>query len=191
MALKLLIPLDGSALSEEALQVVKQLFGRLDAEITLFRADRPPKATPRPRHGLRRTVPLAALPGAPTPGVLRGAPPEYAETKDQAIERREHELLDYLREAAKSLLETGRPVHAAVHFGDPATEILSYAQEHGIDVIVMATHGRSGLREALLGSVTAAVVRGSPVPVLVIRPTGVGGQAPSANGAGESGRGSE
>ncbi|MRR37540.1 universal stress protein [bacterium] len=57
-----------------------------------------------------------------------------------------------------------------VRFGDPADEIRLFAQEEGFDLIVMATHGRTGLRHILMGSVVEKVVRHSPVPVLTVKP---------------------
>jgi len=53
--------------------------------------------------------------------------------------------------------------------GKPFVEILKFVKEQGIDLIVMSTHGRSGLTHALLGSVTEKVVRKSPCPVMVVR----------------------
>ena len=53
--------------------------------------------------------------------------------------------------------------------GDPATEIARYAQDANMDLIVMGTHGHSGLAHMLLGSVTEKVVRKSPCPVLTVR----------------------
>jgi nucleotide-binding universal stress UspA family protein len=53
--------------------------------------------------------------------------------------------------------------------GRPFMEIITYAKEKNIDLIVIGTHGRSGLRHALLGSVTEKVVRKAPCPVLTIR----------------------
>lgn len=147
----ILVPLDGSELSEEALPVAKRLLEKSEAEATLFRASDPPKATLLRRRGLRRTVPLASMPGAFPQGLIPGESPSYAETKDQAVARLEHELLAYLHEAGQPLLETGRPIHAAVHFGEPAEEIVECAKRAGIDLIVMATHGRSGLLETLQG----------------------------------------
>jgi universal stress protein A len=52
---------------------------------------------------------------------------------------------------------------------EPAGEILRYATSAGIDLIVMGTHGRTGLKHALLGSVAEKVVRHAPCPVLVAR----------------------
>ena len=86
------------------------------------------------------------------------------------MDREEHELLEYVAEVGRALVETGRPVHSAVHFGEPAGEIIEFARRGQFDLIVMATHGRSGLRETLQGSVTAAVIRSGVAPVLVLRP---------------------
>jgi nucleotide-binding universal stress UspA family protein len=54
--------------------------------------------------------------------------------------------------------------------GDPAAEVLRVAQESGCDLIVMGTHGRTGLRRVVLGSVAERVVRAAGCPVLTIRP---------------------
>ena len=60
-------------------------------------------------------------------------------------------------------------VHTEVREGTPFYEILQFAKEAGIDLIIMGTHGRSALMHVLLGSVTERVVRKSPCPVLTIR----------------------
>lgn len=59
-------------------------------------------------------------------------------------------------------------VTTALLFGDPAPAIVEYARGHGIDLIVMGTHGRTGVSRALLGSVTERVVRTAPCPVLAV-----------------------
>jgi two-component system, chemotaxis family, protein-glutamate methylesterase/glutaminase len=56
----------------------------------------------------------------------------------------------------------------AIVFGRPSREIVSYAARHGIDMIVMGTHGRTGITRALLGSVAAVVVRRAGCPVLTV-----------------------
>jgi nucleotide-binding universal stress UspA family protein len=53
--------------------------------------------------------------------------------------------------------------------GAPAEEIVRLTQEFGFDLLVMGTHGRSGVRHLALGSVAEAVIRAAPCPVLVIR----------------------
>jgi nucleotide-binding universal stress UspA family protein len=60
-------------------------------------------------------------------------------------------------------------VHFVVAFGSPAEEIVEYAQENGADMILMPSHGRSGLKRLLLGSVAERVVRYAHCPVLVLR----------------------
>ena len=93
-----------------------------------------------------------------------------------------HENIDRMEEefraAAEKKMERLREDHfeddpnvvTAVAFGDPAEEILNYAQRKGIDVIALTTHGRRGLEHALFGSVAEKVVKRSRLPVLTIRP---------------------
>jgi nucleotide-binding universal stress UspA family protein len=168
---KMLVPLDGSALSEEVIPLVKKLLEGGAGQATLFSVGEAPRATVRRQRGLSRPVPVTIAPMGPVGStVISASPPTYAESKDQAVERREQEILDYLHLAGKPLLKSGRPVHAAVHFGDPAREIVELAKRGRYDVIVMATHGRSGLRRTLQGSVTTEVLRSGVAPVLVVRP---------------------
>lgn len=66
------------------------------------------------------------------------------------------------------------PVHHIFLEGDPAAEIVRYAADAGIDLIVMGTHGRSGLDRLLVGSVTEKVMRESPCSVMAVKlPRGV------------------
>jgi len=57
-----------------------------------------------------------------------------------------------------------------VRSGHAAEEITRFSQEENVDLIVMATHGRTGVKHALLGSVAEKVVRRSPVPVMTVKP---------------------
>ncbi len=59
---------------------------------------------------------------------------------------------------------------AQVVLGDPAAEILNYAQAEGIDLIIIGTHGRKGLEHIIFGSVAERVVKKSLVPVLTVNP---------------------
>ena len=66
------------------------------------------------------------------------------------------------------------PVHHVLLEGDPATEIVHYGRDAGIDLIVMGTHGRSGLERLLMGSVAEKVMREAQCSVLVVKlPKGV------------------
>jgi nucleotide-binding universal stress UspA family protein len=79
------------------------------------------------------------------------------------------------REAVRAKLQRIQAPDGAVrveHFleeGDPATGILQAAQERKCDLIVMGTHGRTGLGRVLLGSVAEKVVRGASCPVLTVK----------------------
>jgi nucleotide-binding universal stress UspA family protein len=67
----------------------------------------------------------------------------------------------------------------AIVFGRPAREIVSYASRHDIDMIVLGTHGRTGVSRAVLGSVSEAVVRRARCPVLTVPATMAGDEEPS------------
>jgi len=58
----------------------------------------------------------------------------------------------------------------AFRIGDPVDEIIRFAEAEQMDLIVMATHGRTGLQHVLMGSIAEKVVRVSPVPVLTVKP---------------------
>jgi nucleotide-binding universal stress UspA family protein len=58
----------------------------------------------------------------------------------------------------------------AMLLGDPAEEIVRYAHEHEVDLIVMGTHGREGVMRMVIGSVAETVVRRAPCPVLTVHP---------------------
>lgn len=167
---KILVPVDGSRRSEQVIPLVEELLEGGAQEATFFRVGEAPKATMQRRKGSRRPVPLAMVGGASPSGLIPAVPPAYVETKGQAVERREHELLEYVDHVGRPLAESGGTIHAAVHFGEPANEIIELAKRGQFDLIVMATHGRSGLRRTLQGSVTAEVIRSGVTPVLVMRP---------------------
>ena len=79
------------------------------------------------------------------------------------------EAQDYLAAVERSLRSRGIRAESAVRYGRPAEEILDHARVHGVDLIAMATHGRSGIQRWVLGSVAEAVLRAAPVPVLLLR----------------------
>ena len=67
------------------------------------------------------------------------------------------------------LKPAGVEAHAVVRVGNPYNEIVEYAREQGIDLIVIGTHGRGAIGHMLLGSVAEKVVRKAPCPVLTTR----------------------
>ena len=89
--------------------------------------------------------------------------------QEEAILRRDYveEALTQLRDLIPHAFKNRSTVDVAS--GDPAEAIVQVAREHAIDLIVMSTHGRTGLAHVLLGSVAEKVVRQAPCPVLVTR----------------------
>lgn len=76
------------------------------------------------------------------------------------------EAVDKIAEKATAV---GIEAHTEVMEGSPPEVILDYAEENDIDLIIMSTHGRSGVSRFLLGSVTEGVLRATDTPVLTIR----------------------
>ena len=76
---------------------------------------------------------------------------------------------NYMENVAKELGASGRKVRADIVEGEAAESIVEYAEKQEIDLIVMATHGRSGIGRWALGSVADRVIRHSNVPVLLVR----------------------
>ena len=97
---------------------------------------------------------------------LPGADP--VETQVRAVAEAE----SYLGKLESGLVAQGLTVKSAVRYGHAAEEILDHARVGGVTLIAMSTHGRSGIRRWVLGSVAETVVRHSPVPVLLVRATG-------------------
>ncbi|MFC7138972.1 universal stress protein [Halosimplex aquaticum] len=86
---------------------------------------------------------------------------------DEFVDRLESEAETAVESVAETA--TGRRVETAVVDGDPAETIVNYAAEEGIDLVVMGTHGRTGLDRVVTGSTSAQVVRESTVPVVTVR----------------------
>jgi nucleotide-binding universal stress UspA family protein len=88
-------------------------------------------------------------------------------------------LLDMKQEAERALdkmfpdaAQKGRKIVRAFRMGSPYVEIVTYAQENQIDLIILGTHGRGAIAHMLLGSIAEKVVRKAPCPVLTVRPAG-------------------
>lgn len=83
-------------------------------------------------------------------------------------ERRKEELLSHLQAVTEQLKNEGLEAEVASSSGRPVERILEIAEQESCDCIVMATHGRSGFRRWMMGSVTEGVLRKAPCPVIVI-----------------------
>ncbi|HPF37900.1 MAG TPA: universal stress protein [Phycisphaerae bacterium] len=84
---------------------------------------------------------------------------------EELMEVARKEMSDFI---AQNLADA-KGVKSEVVMGRPFSEIIRYARESDVELIVLCTHGRSGIQHALLGSVTEKVVRKAPCPVLTVR----------------------
>lgn len=79
---------------------------------------------------------------------------------------------EYLQAVKDRLQKEGLSAQTAVVIGDPAEAVIEYAKTNGVDLIILGTHGRSGPSRWFFGSVAEKISRHSPVPVLMVAPTG-------------------
>jgi nucleotide-binding universal stress UspA family protein len=159
---KILVPLDGSRLSSRSLPYAIELARRFGSEILLMRVVLPPPI----RVG-------AAAVAAPPPMLPAGDPlVAQADSGQSEIvqERSTRQARRYLNGQRRDLEALDINASIRVEVGEPTESIISTCDEEEIDLVVMATRGRGGLKRAVLGSVTDKVVREPGTPVLVIRP---------------------
>lgn len=141
---KILVPLDGSELAECVLPHVKTIAAGCGVRELML---------------LRVVEPLPA-----------GTPPAVDfEVVQKAGLKAAQEYLDKIK---AQLSKEGLNVEAKVLTGKPAETITDFAQRNRVDLIALATHGRSGISRWVFGSVADKLVRSSSAPVLLIRPQG-------------------
>jgi nucleotide-binding universal stress UspA family protein len=142
---KILVPLDGSELAKLALDHAEKLAKTFEAEIILF-----------------QVVPFMPIYGSPelvTPLIVD-------EKQKEAAEK-------YLANLTEELKKKGLKTTSMVRTGQQvAVEIIDFAKESGVDLIVMCTHGRSGITRWVLGSVALKVLARAETPILLLRSKG-------------------
>jgi nucleotide-binding universal stress UspA family protein len=90
------------------------------------------------------------------------------------------EAEEYLADAAERVRALGvQNVSVSAWYGEPATAIVEAAEFNRADLIVMTTHGRSGLGRLVMGSVAESVLRGTTTPILILRESGAPVEAPA------------
>jgi len=85
-----------------------------------------------------------------------------------SVGKKQRQILSYLDRIAKGLREKKVNVRTEVLIGHPAEEIVLFAENNEADLIIIASHGRSGISRWALGSIAERVFRGSKVPVLMV-----------------------
>jgi nucleotide-binding universal stress UspA family protein len=140
---RILMTLDGSVLAEQALPTALSLVEQFESELFLLRVVMP--------------LPISYRAGAASAAVIEAA-------ERDAVQ----EAASYLDGMAAGIREKGVAVQVAARFGNPSKAIIEFTEGNQIDLLVMCTRGQTGPARWLLGSVTDHVVRGSPVPVVVV-----------------------
>ncbi|MDM7999683.1 MAG: universal stress protein [Dehalococcoidia bacterium] len=144
---KILVCLDGSKLAEQIMPYAAEQAAHFDSSLVLF-----------------QVVSLASL---PTPTGIESVP---VAVPDVQLAEAEAAAKEYLEGLAVPLREKGIKVQCVAKIGHPAESIVSYAEEGKFDLVAIATHGRSGLKRLVFGSVADYVVRKSGRPILLIKP---------------------
>lgn len=146
----ILVPLDGSLLAELALQTAVPLAQENQGNIVLLQ------------------ITTAQMPVVMTTPEMVAYDIRFSDYATNDIEMLSH---DYLTRIRANMCRTFKDVkwHIRVEEGDAASMIVDVAQEENADLIVMSTHGRSGVGRWLLGSVTEKVLRHAHCPVLAVR----------------------
>lgn len=143
----ILVPLDGSDKSEAILPYIKELSRKLKSGVTLLRV-------------------VVSGYHVHTIGGL-----DYISLPEEQVERMKAEAGPYLAKVS-SELKGARAVSAGVRRGDAAEEILKLADENGVSLIAMSTHGHSGIERWTFGSVTHKVLHSGKVSLLLVRAKG-------------------
>jgi nucleotide-binding universal stress UspA family protein len=148
MLRKLLIPLDGSVIAERAFVTGALIAQHAEASLELLSVVEPEKIIIPDAH------------------VMGGYAPLWP---NQSADLSRRTTSEYLKAMTEKRLPAGTPVHTGQVEGDPASVIVETAQASGCDLIVMSSHGYSGVTRWVLGSVAERVLHAAPCPVLVIR----------------------
>jgi nucleotide-binding universal stress UspA family protein len=149
---RILVPLDGSKLAECALPYAEALAKGCDTEKVILVSV------------TERVQGYRAFEDPSQPLGQRLVP--------EAFGKKEKQAQRYLDRIAKAMEAKGINVSTEVLLWKPAEAIVGYAKQSGCDLIIMASHGRSGVSRWAHGSVADKVLRGSPVPVLMVRAPG-------------------
>ena len=162
---KILIPLDGSKLAECVLPHAEAYFKNGLVETAVFLR----VLEPLPLR-LYDDVAESFMTSA-----YENAYSQKVESWEKLEEERKKSVETYLKQIADSYSQYGSEIKCEVLEGRVADTIASYAEKNNVDLILIATHGRSGVGRWLMGSVADRVLRSSRMPVMMINATGCAG----------------
>jgi nucleotide-binding universal stress UspA family protein len=170
---KTLVCLDGSKLAEEAIPYIINACHQPEGELVLFRVITSHITIPPPQSIHTLTFGRKTKPGSTSTsdsGSFTQEADAGVELKEIARER--NDATDYLEGLASNLRAKHANVKVVVWEGDIKESIISYIANRQITVVVLTTHGSSGMGEYLLGGVAQYVLKESPVPVVLVKPIG-------------------
>jgi nucleotide-binding universal stress UspA family protein len=168
--LNVLIPVDGSDFSRSVFEDVKRVLPPSTYRLTLLEVTPIPEALEEVQQGVPATWAAQVGYDKVSDEMRRALEPDRSAYVERVWKDNEQRILATLEEAKRELEGAGFKVETAVRFGEPAQEISDFVEYKPIDVVVMATHGRSGLSRLLMGSVAERVLRSLHIPVMMVRP---------------------
>ncbi len=175
--MKIMVPLDASKFAEAIIEPVARLATNAGAEVILVRVVEPSTvhATWTGSSEYYKDAVQAEYDftgGRIHGGEYAGGRPRAVESSEQALERAVSNARDYLSHIAPRFA----PIHAepVVLVGDDVSEQLaSFAKDRQVDLIAMASHGRTGLARLLMGNHASNILRLKIAPVMIVRPDGL------------------
>lgn len=172
--MKMLVALDGSPFGEAVLPKAAALAASGEIEVTLVRVVKTSDLTGTWSTAIpRATYDLGEMSNR----VLRTPGGIAVETRDQAVGRALHEANEYLEDLAHRFFPEG--ARTEVLSGEEVTDaLLDYVRRHGVGLIAMSTHGRTGLAKLLMGNVAGDILQARVAPVLLVRPDGLAPATP-------------
>jgi nucleotide-binding universal stress UspA family protein len=170
MKTRVLIPIDSSSFSQSVFETVKELLRPNDYSLVLLEVAPIPEELEDVREGV--PVRWAQFVGyeAASEEARRALEPDRSAYVERIWKEYGQTALRQLQPAQDNLAAAGFEVETAVRFGDPSQEISDFVDREHIDLVAMATHGRTGLSRMVMGSVAEKVLRSLHVPVMMVRP---------------------
>lgn len=154
----ILVTHDGSECASAILPHVTSLCSKINSNVLLLRVIEP-------------LTPDFIFGGAPEIGPYISTI-SYEATAIKLTKELKEKVKKELEEVREKLIDSGlKSVRTILSEGYPPEKILDFAKRENVDLIMMSTHGRTGLKKALVGSITEQIIHSSSCPVFVIRPT--------------------
>jgi nucleotide-binding universal stress UspA family protein len=144
---KIMVPLDGSQVAECVIPHIEAIVGKSVTRLELVTVIEPLEI--------------------PTRGKIALSDDEIKEIDTET----KKEAAKYLEQVSSRLAQAGIKASAVILSGKAADSLVRYAVNNGVDLIIMATHGRSGISKIFWGSVAEKILRATAIPVLLIKTT--------------------